>query len=290
MSAPATAALEHDVSPPTATGIPNKKLLFWAFLASDCMFFGTLISTHLVYRLHPPPGNPVPTQIFNIELTSFSTFILLMSSLMMALAVNAIQRGQVRTMRSSLLVTIAFGLIFLGCQVFEFNDFVAEKHVTITNSIFGSTFFTLTGTHGTHVAVGVLWLTLMYIRSFKPVAAMGGGWVGRAVIHVLLFAAAVLLAMYSVLGFAHAALAHGINGSMLLASANAYGLPLAGTLLAVGGLRWLAEDRGPVDFNAGNADDVESMGLYWHFVDIVWIVIFTAVYLLEYVFPAAPVR
>ena len=286
----AAATLDHHGDPSTATGIPNKKLLLWAFLASDCMFFGTLISTHLVYRLHPPPGNPVPTQIFNIELTSFSTFILLMSSLMMALAVNAIQRGKVRTMRSSLLVTISFGLIFLGCQVFEFNDFVFEKHVTITNSIFGSTFFTLTGTHGTHVAIGVLWLTLMYIRSFKPVAAVGGGWVGRAVLHLLVFAAAVLLAIYAVLGFAHAALATGINGTMLAAYGRSYGIAVAGALLGIGGLRWFGREHGPVNFDAGNANDVESMGLYWHFVDIVWIVIFTAVYLLEYVYPAGPVR
>jgi cytochrome o ubiquinol oxidase subunit 3 len=289
MSVAATTVAHHG-DPSTATGIPNKKLLFWAFLASDCMFFGTLISTHLVYRLHPPPGNPVPTQIFNIELTSFSTFILLMSSLMMALAVNAIQRGKVRSMRSSLLVTIAFGLIFLGCQVFEFNDFVFEKHVTITNSIFGSTFFTLTGTHGTHVAVGVLWLTLMYIRSFKPAAAAGGGWVMRGVIHLLVFAAAVLLAMYAALGFAHAALASGVNWTMLAAYSSSYGSALGGAFLAAGGLRVLGMGHGPVDFDARNADDVESMGLYWHFVDIVWIVIFTAVYLLEYVFPAGPVR
>ena len=75
----ATATLDHPHDPSTATGIPNKKLLLWAFLASDCMFFGTLISSHLVYRQHPPPGNPVATQVFDIELTSFSTFILLMS-------------------------------------------------------------------------------------------------------------------------------------------------------------------------------------------------------------------
>jgi cytochrome o ubiquinol oxidase subunit 3 len=282
--------IDHPGAESTATGIPNKKLLFWAFLASDCMFFGTLISTHLVYRLHPPPGNPVPTQVFNIELTSFSTFILLLSSLMMALAVNAIQRGQIRSMRSALLATIAFGLIFLGCQVFEFNDFVLEKHVTITNSIFGSTFFTLTGTHGTHVAVGVLWLTLMYIRSFKPADAAGGAWVGRAVIQLLLFVTAIVLGMYSSLAFAHAALAHGVTAAMLAAFAATHGIAVAGAFLALAGLRWLAIEDGPVDFGVGNADDVESMGLYWHFVDIVWIVIFTAVYLLEYVFPAGPVR
>jgi cytochrome o ubiquinol oxidase subunit III len=203
------ATLDPHQDATTATGIPNKKILFWAFLASDCMFFGALISTHLVYRQHPPPGTPLPTRVFNIELTSFSTFILLMSSLMMALAVNAIQRGQVRTMRTSLLTTAGLGLIFLGCQAWEFWHFVYIKKLTITNSIFGSTFFTLTGTHGTHVAVGVIWLLSMSAYSFK---------------------------------------------------------------------------RG---FGERNAADVEMMGLYWHFVDIVWIVIFTAVYLLEYVYPGA---
>ena len=204
MDAPA-ASLDHAADAPTATGIPNKKLVLWAFLASDCMFFGTLISTHLIYRLHPTPECPDPRKIFDLELTSFSTFILLMSSLLMALAVSAIQKGHVRSMRRYLLGTIAFGLIFLGGQFYEFTHFVEEKGMTITNSIFGSTFFTLTGTHGCHVAVGVLWLASMFAYSFRR------------------------------------------------------------------------------NFGEGNAIDVESAGLYWHFVDIVWIVIFTAVYLLEYV-------
>src|SRR5690606_16484054 len=146
--------------------IPNKKLLMWTFLASDCMFFGMLIATHLVYRLHPPPGSPAATDVFSIELTSFSTFILLMSSLMMALAVNAIQKGNIKSMRWSLLTTIFFGAIFLGCQVYEFDHFVKDRNFTLTNSLFGSTFYTLTGTHGTHVAIGVLWLIMMYVRSF----------------------------------------------------------------------------------------------------------------------------
>jgi len=203
-SSAAAGAIDHHLDPTTSTGIPNKKLLMWAFLASDCMFFGCLISTHLIYRLHPPPDVPLAKNVFSIELTSFSTFILLMSSLMMALAVNAIQKGNLKSMRWSILTTILFGLIFLGCQVYEFRNFVFEKHMTISNSILGSTFFTLTGTHGIHVLIGVIWLTSMLIYSFT----------GR-----------------------------------------------------------LSEK---------NAIDVESMGLYWHFVDIVWIVIFTAVYLLEY--------
>ena len=139
----ASGAIDHHHDASTSTGIPNKKLLMWAFLASDCMFFGTLISTHLIYRLYPPAGNPEPTAIFDVPLTSFSTFILLMSSLMMALAVNAIQKGNVRSMRFSLLTTAVFGAIFLGCQVYEFWHFVHEKGMTITNSILGTTFYTV---------------------------------------------------------------------------------------------------------------------------------------------------
>ena len=198
------ATIDHHHDATTSTGIPNKKLLWWAFLASDCMFFGALISTHLVYRLNPPPGNAVPTQIFNIELTSFSTFILLMSSFLMALAVSAMHKGQIKSFRRNVLGVIFFGLIFLGCQVYEFTHFY-HQGLTIQNSVLGSTFYVLTGTHGTHVAIGVLWLILMYFYSFT--GKLGGH---------------------------------------------------------IGGL------------------DVEIAGLYWHFVDIVWIIIFTAVYLLEY--------
>ncbi len=284
-STAATATLDHHHDPSTTTGIPNKKLLLWAFLASDCMFFGTLISTHLVYRLHPPPGNPVPTQVFNIELTSFSTFVLLMSSLMMALAVNAIQRGDLKAMRVSLLATVFCGCIFLGCQVSEFTTFVEVKHVTITNSIFGSTFFTLTGTHGTHVAIGVLWLGLMYIRSFKPAGEITGGRMLRTVVHVAVFAAAAgLLFVFIVPGL----ISLFVEGSGLGAFVHTTALPLGGEVAALALLAWLGRAAGPVDFAVANANDVESMGLYWHFVDIVWIVIFTAVYLLEYVLPAGP--
>ena len=73
---------------------------------------------------------------------------------------------------------------------------------------------------------------------------------------------------------------------MLAAYSSSYGSAVGGAFLAAGGLRVLGMEQGPVEFDVRNADDVESMGLYWHFVDIVWIVIFTAVYLLEYVLPA----
>ena len=187
----------------TNTGVENKKMAMWAFLASDCMFFGTLISTHLIYRkIYPTVVDP--THIFDIELTAFSSFILLMSSFLMALTVSAAHKKNIKSMRLFLLGTILFGLIFLGGQVYEFTHFVHHKELTLSSSIFGSTFYVLTGTHGVHVALGVLWLLSWLIASFTSK------------------------------------------------------------------FQWV------------NALDIETAGLYWHFVDIVWIVIFTAVYLVEY--------
>ena len=277
MSSPTATAghIDHHHDHTTSTGIPNKKLLWWAFLASDCMFFGMLISTHMVYRLNPPPGNAVPTAVFNIELTSFSTFILLMSSLLMALAVNAIQRGNIRSTRTMLLGTMFFGCLFLGGQVYEFAHFVHEKKMTLSNSIFGSTFYTLTGTHGTHVAIGVLLLGMMYVRTFKP--ASGGG---------LLMNLVHLLAVCVTFGVAFIWFVPGmievIYGASLGELFSHHAKPFAAGLAGLAALFWLGRSRGAVEFGEKNAIDVEAIGLYWHFVDIVWIIIFTAVYLLEY--------
>jgi cytochrome o ubiquinol oxidase subunit 3 len=271
----ATGLIDHHHDHTTSTGIPNKKLLWWAFLASDCMFFGSLISTHLVYRLNPPPGNAIPTVVFNIELTSFSTFILLMSSLLMALAVNAIQRGNIRSTRTMLLGTMFFGCIFLGGQVFEFTHFVHDKHMTLSNSIFGSTFYTLTGTHGTHVAIGVLLLGMMYVRTFKPAA--GGG---------LLMNLLHLFAVCVAAGVAFIVFVPGlldvIEGGTIAAMLSHDAMPLAAGAAAIAALIWFGRGSAAVEFDVKNAIDVEAIGLYWHFVDIVWIIIFTAVYLLEY--------
>ena len=280
----AAATIDHHHDPTTSTGIPNKKLVMWAFLASDCMFFGCLISTHLIYRLHPPPGVPAARQVFSIELTSFSTFILLMSSLMMALAVNAIQKGNLRSLRASLLTTIFFGCIFLACQVYEFNNFVFEKHMTITNSILGTTFFTLTGTHGTHVAIGVFWLLLMYVRSFQPLdTEKRPFWFARNLLHIGVFIAAILLTGYLCIWLAWAFEAGGFTLATLTKFAGANIVAVLADLASIAGIFRLARTAGPYAFDEANAIDVEMMGLYWHFVDIVWIVIFTAVYLLEYI-------
>ena len=225
--AAAAAHSAHDDThghPPTSTGLDNKKIAIWAFIGSECMLFASLISTYLIYKgrsvIGPyphetclPPTCSTPLKaILNIPVTSASTFVLLMSSLAMVLALAAVENkdqpkhstGE-RILGSSKLwlwMTALLGSTFLGFQAFEFTSFVHEG-LTIRTNLFGSSFFTLTGFHGAHVTAGVLWLL---------------------------------------------------------------------TLLAIDYRRGL----GPND-----AINVDIAALYWHFVDVVWIAIFTLVYLIQ---------
>jgi cytochrome c oxidase subunit III len=208
----------------TTTGLPHRKIAIWAFIGSECMLFASLISTYLIYKGRSIVG-PFPHEawtdpsthrvyhaILNIPVTSCSTFVLLMSSLAMVLALAAVENAEVpkHTLGDKILgnsklwlfTTALLGATFLGFQAYEFTSFVHEG-VTIKTNLFGSSFFTLTGTHGAHVTVGVLWLLTMLAIDFK-------------------------------------------------------------------------RGLGPKD-----ALNVDIMALYWHFVDVVWIAIFTLVYLIK---------
>ena len=145
----------------TSTGLDNRKLFMWLFLASDCFFFGSFIATYMLYRgrsLEGPYPHDVTIDgvhyegIYDIPFTSVSSFVLLMSSLTMVLALAAIQRGDLRGCRIWLLATALLGMTFLGGQVFEFTEFYREGLCLSTN-LFGSTFFVFIGFHGTNVAV-----------------------------------------------------------------------------------------------------------------------------------------
>jgi heme/copper-type cytochrome/quinol oxidase subunit 3 len=193
--------MTHATAHHTSTGLDTRKIAFWTFIGSECLLFGALISTYLVYQGQSVTG-PTTHEILDVPLTSVSTFVLLMSSLAMVLALAAVTRGDNRWARVWLLATALLGLMFLGFQAYEFITFVHEG-LTLQVNLFGSTFYVLTGTHGAHVAVGVLWLLTLLVRSLQ----------GK-----------------------------------------------------------LGPDK---------AMNVELAGLYWHFVDAVWIVIFTVVYLLQ---------
>src|SRR5581483_4920471 len=155
----------------TSTGLDSRKLLMWAFLASDCIFFGCLIATFLSYRGKSLAG-PFPHEVYDIPYTSVSSFVLLMSSLTMVLTLAAIRRGDVYRFRVWLVATALLGLIFLGGQAYEFTSFYREGLWLQTN-LFGSSFFTLTGFHGTHVFIGVVWLLSLFWGSLTGRVSQG---------------------------------------------------------------------------------------------------------------------
>src|SRR5690606_6329541 len=158
---------EHDHHA-TNTGVSNAKLAIWLFLSSEALFFGAFISTYFLYRGRDDifRGGPKPKELFNIPFTSVTSFILLMSSLTMVLALAAIQRGDHRRLRVWLLATALFGATFIAGQVFEFTEFYREGLKLDTN-LFGSTFYVLTGFHGAHVCLGILWLLSLWGMSMQ---------------------------------------------------------------------------------------------------------------------------
>jgi heme/copper-type cytochrome/quinol oxidase subunit 3 len=204
-----TATTEDVVHAPTAhteghhtsTGLSNAKLGMWAFLGSDCLLFGGLISTFLIMRSKEVVrGFPV-SDIYDIPFTSVSSFVLLMSSMTMVLALSGIQRGDHRRARTWILTTALLGLVFVSGQVYEFTMFNNEG-LGFTTNLQSSAFYVLTGFHGVHVTVGILMLLSLYVMSLRG---------------------------------------------------------------------HLPTER---------SETVEIVGLYWHFVDVVWILIFTVVYLI----------
>jgi len=197
----ASAAAHADDHHYTSTGLDSWKVGFWTFIGSECLFFASLISTYMAYKGSSVAG-PHPGEILDIPLTTISTFVLLMSSLAMVLALDGVQRGNKKLSLIWLGGVIVLGTIFLGFQAYEFTHFVHEG-LTLQTNLFGSSFFVLTGFHGAHVTVGVIWMITLFIMAARD--------------------------------------------------------------------KLKPEDE----------LKVEIAGLYWHFVDIVWIVIFVLVYLIQ---------
>jgi heme/copper-type cytochrome/quinol oxidase subunit 3 len=188
----------------SSTGISNTKLAMWVFLGSECLLFGGLISTYLLYKTRRGPGPTnviIPTDVFDIPFTSISSFVLLMSSLTMVLSLSALTRGDNVATRAWLLTTALLGGVFVGGQVYEFTTFLREG-VGFTSNPASSAFYALTGFHGVHVSMGIVMLMSLFVASKQ----------GK-----------------------------------------------------------LTPD---------NTETVEVVGLYWHFVDIVWVFLFTVIYLI----------
>jgi cytochrome c oxidase subunit III len=181
------------------------KLMMWVFLCSDAMSFAGLLAAYAAVRMGSADW-PVPASKLDVPLTALNTFILICSSVTMVKALAAIRRGDRKWFLLNLLGTMLGGSIFLGIQAWEWTHLIHEG-MTIqsnpwgVNTLFGATFFILTGFHGCHVLSGVIYLGCILIKG-----ARGG---------------------------------------------------------------YTKEKNSPV----------EIVGLYWHFVDLIWILVFTFVYL-----------
>ena len=187
---------DYDSGPPVDRG----KFAIWLFLGTEIMFFTGLIGTYIVLRMGSASW-PNPEMRLEVGLTAFNTFVLITSSWFMVMALQAIQQGDQKGMKRWLLATILGGSFFLGVQVYEYIELVG--HGALPNvDIFWSTFYAMTGFHGFHVFVGIVWLICAYVGALR--------------------------------------------GS----------------------------------FTKENYLRLELAGLYWHFVDLVWVLLFTIVYLM----------
>ena len=187
----------------------NQKLGMWVFLLSEVMFFSSLIGAYIILRFANPEQWAEPGEVLAVPLTAFNTFMLICSSVTMVKAFAAIEHGDQAGLKKWLLATILLGAAFVGIQVYEYIHLAHEGFVPMRDlyaaeggPLYGATFYTMTGFHGTHVTIGVLCLIFTAIKAFR----------GR--------------------------------------------------------------------YSEMNYGGVEIMGLYWHFVDLVWIILFTIVYLI----------
>jgi heme/copper-type cytochrome/quinol oxidase subunit 3 len=193
-------------------GFSPGKFAMWLFIAQDAMGFVGLISAYIVLRSAHPGTEWRPTvgdygyelheglPELNKVLTGVNTFILIVSSFTMVLALDAVQRNNVAKLKMFLFATIALGATFLGIQVYEYQHLMHEG-MHMTSGPYASTFFLCTAFHGCHVFGGVVYLTCI----------------------------------------------------------------------------WIGALRGK--YSATNYSAVELAGLFWHFVDLVWIILFTIIYL-----------
>ena len=172
------------------------KLAMWLFLAMDAITFAAILMGGIYLRLRTDMWGDAG-QVLNIPLTSFNTFLLIMSSFTMVMALDAIKKNDIKGLKLFLSLTILGGVSFLGIQIYEYTHFI------IGNAELGQAlFYATTSFHGLHVLTGVIYLSVIYYQSNKGV------------------------------------------------------------------------------YSSANYDRIEIAGLFWHFVDLVWILVFTIIYLI----------
>lgn len=128
---------------------------FWLYLMTDVMVFASLFATYVILR-HGTNGGPSGADIFNLEMILVATFLLLFSSLTSGLALIAAKSGNAKNALIWLGITITLGIGFLTLELYEFGELIMHGHGP-GHSAFLSAFFTLVGTHGLHILIGIIW-------------------------------------------------------------------------------------------------------------------------------------
>jgi heme/copper-type cytochrome/quinol oxidase subunit 3 len=245
-------------------GAYSKKVGMWLFLASDSLTFGALLFAFSYNRIYTNPW-PTPFHAESIANATIMTACLLSSSLTMVLAVFASQRHDRAWTRNWLLATMAFGTAFIVLHGMEWSKLIGEglalpgffsllgvsqagtsgELADISKNVpqFTQAFFGLTAMHMLHVTLGVIYLGVVALRKWF-LAILGVIWIAAA---------------------------------FLIPSGNVFHYPVhvLGIALVVCAIILLLK---PKDYDA---HDVEVAGLYWHFVDLVWMFIFPLVYLMS---------
>jgi cytochrome c oxidase subunit III len=233
---------------PSLFGTYSKKIGMWLFLLSDTLTFGALLFAYSYGRISNPDW-PTPFGKASIANATIMTGCLLSSSLTMVLGVLAARRGDMRWTRWWIFATMVFGSAFIVLHAKEWNGLIAEGMSPFKNPWapnvpqFGGTFFTLTGMHMLHVTIGVIYLGVVALRKkFLP----------------------VLLALWLIVWL--------MTPATSVFHVAVHVLLVAFVVVAV--ILFLK----PKSYDA---HDVEIAGLYWHFVDLVWMFIFPLVYLMS---------
>lgn len=138
---------------------------FWVFLGAEIALFATIFATFFALKAGTM-GGPLPSEVFDMKNTIIMTLLLLISSFTSGLSINELRKRNVKSMMVWLVITLLFGLGFLYMEITEFVHLIHEGAAMGTNA-FWSSFYLLTGTHGLHVSVGILWITLVMFQVKK---------------------------------------------------------------------------------------------------------------------------
>ncbi|MDB5161191.1 MAG: putative cytochrome o ubiquinol oxidase chain cyoC [Candidatus Saccharibacteria bacterium] len=138
---------------------------FWVYLMTDCVLFATLFATFAVLR-NNTFGGPSGKELFSLPFVLTETLILLTSSFTCGLAMLAVHRRDKKLMLVLFGLTFLLGAAFLGMELHEFRNLAHEGN-SWRRSGFLSSFFTLVGTHGAHIATGLLWMTVLLVQTVR---------------------------------------------------------------------------------------------------------------------------